>query len=262
MSFSRIIAVILRQWYEFINQWSRIVDTFFWPIIDLCIWGLTFLYIETDVSNISLSKVIIGAIIFSSFMYSVQRDFSMGFLQEIWDRNLYNVFATPVTKLEIIIGSIFITFVKTILLLVIMSAVSYLLYGFNVVEFFPLLIGGMGTITFFGIIFGLLMTAFIFQFGSQVQTLVWSGMGVIMPLLCVYYPITALPTFLQPLAKALPPTWVFENIRNFVNHHTIPTMTDWLWPNLLNLLYLVIAYLYFNYAYKHAQRRGWFVKMD
>lgn len=262
MSITRIYAVILRQWYEFINQWSRVFDTFFWPIIDLMLWGLTFFYIESTVEGVSLSKVIIGALIFSSFLYSVQRDFTMGFLQEVWDRNLYNVFATPLRKSEIIIGSSVTTIVKTFFLTIIMTVAAYSFYSFNFLEFFPLAVGGIMTITIFGIMFGLLTTAFIFQFGSQVQTLTWSGLGLLMPLMCIYYPITALPEVLQPLALALPPAWVFEGVRDFVNNQTIPGVMDWVWPNLLNALYMVLAYLYFNYAYNHAQRRGWFVKMD
>jgi|CXWL01.1.fsa_nt_gi ABC-2 type transport system permease protein len=262
MSLSRIHAVILRQWYEFINQWSRIVDTFFWPIIDLLLWGLTFFYIESTVEGVSLSKVIIGALIFSSFLYSVQRDFTMGFLQEIWDRNLYNVFATPLRKSEIIIGSSVTTIIKTMMLSVIMTAAAYGFYGFNFLEFLPLAFGGIFTITIFGIMFGLLTTAFIFRFGSQVQTLTWSGLGILMPLMCIYYPISALPESFQYLAHALPPAWVFESVRAFVNTQTIPSGLDWLWPNLLNVFYMFLAYWYFNYAYNHAQRRGWFVKMD
>jgi ABC-2 type transport system permease protein len=262
MSLIRIQAVVLRQWYEFINQWSRIFDTFFWPIIDLMLWGLTFFYIEATTPEISLSKVIIGALIFSNFLYSVQRDFTMGFLQEVWDRNLYNIFATPLTKEEIIVGSAITTFLKTMLLVVIVTLTAYTVFDFNFFDLLPVFFGGLTTVTLFGICFGILTTSFIFHFGSQVQTLVWSGLGIIMPLLCIYYPVTALPETLQHIAWLLPPTYVFEYVRAFINDQTIPTALDWLWPTLLNIFYISLAIWYFKSTFRKAHQRGWFVKMD
>jgi ABC-2 type transport system permease protein len=41
-----------------------------------------------------------------------------------------------------------------------------------------------------------------------------------MPLTCVYYPVTTLPTWLQPVAWALPPTYVFEGMRALLIQHT------------------------------------------
>jgi len=262
INYQRVFAVVLRQWYEFTNQWSRLFDTFFWPIIDLLLWGLTFFYIEATTPEISLSKVIIGALIFSSFLYSVQRDFTIGFLQDVWDRNLYNIFSAPLRKGEIILGSSITTITKMLFLSVLMTAVAYVIYDFNFLEFLPLVAGGITNITLFGIFFGLLTTGFIFQFGSQVQTLTWSGLGILMPVLCIYYPVAALPEWLQPVAWALPPTWVFEYVRNFVNTQTIPTFTEWLWPLFLNILYLILSLWYFNKAFRNAHQRGWFVKMD
>jgi ABC-2 type transport system permease protein len=45
------------------------------------------------------------------------------------------------------------------------------------------------------------------------ENFAWSIMFVFMPLTCVYYPVATLPVWLQPLAWALPPTYVFEGMR-------------------------------------------------
>jgi ABC-2 type transport system permease protein len=37
-----------------------------------------------------------------------------------------------------------------------------------------------------------------------------------MPVICVYYPVTVLPAWLQWIAWALPPTYVFEGMRALV----------------------------------------------
>jgi ABC-2 type transport system permease protein len=41
-------------------------------------------------------------------------------------------------------------------------------------------------------------------------------MFLFMPLTCVYYPVATLPTWLQPVAWLLPPTYVFEGMRALV----------------------------------------------
>jgi ABC-2 type transport system permease protein len=41
----------------------------------------------------------------------------------------------------------------------------------------------------------------------------------IMPLACIYYPVTVLPHWLQYVAWALPPTYVFEGMRALLIDH-------------------------------------------
>ena len=41
-------------------------------------------------------------------------------------------------------------------------------------------------------------------------------MFVFLPICCVYYPVATLPGWLQPVALALPPTYVFEGLRAIV----------------------------------------------
>ncbi len=45
-------------------------------------------------------------------------------------------------------------------------------------------------------------------------------MFVLMPLTCVYYPVSVLPDWLQWIAWALPPTYVFEGMRALVLEQT------------------------------------------
>jgi ABC-2 type transport system permease protein len=44
-------------------------------------------------------------------------------------------------------------------------------------------------------------------------------MIVLLPLSCVYYPVTILPVWMQPLAWMLPTTYVFEGLRSILLDH-------------------------------------------
>ena len=49
--------------------------------------------------------------------------------------------------------------------------------------------------------------------GLGAEGFAWTIMFLLMPLACVYYPVATLPSWLQPVAWALPPTYVFEGMR-------------------------------------------------
>ena len=51
------------------------------------------------------------------------------------------------------------------------------------------------------------------------EGLTWSLMFILLPLTCVYYPVTTLPVWLQAIAWSLPPTAVFEGMRALVINH-------------------------------------------
>jgi ABC-2 type transport system permease protein len=49
--------------------------------------------------------------------------------------------------------------------------------------------------------------------GMGAESLAWTLVFFLLPLACVYYPVSVLPTWLQPVAWLLPPTYVFEGMR-------------------------------------------------
>jgi len=55
--------------------------------------------------------------------------------------------------------------------------------------------------------------------GLGAESLAWTVMFLLLPLTCVYYPVTILPHWLQVVAWALPPTYVFEGMRELLINH-------------------------------------------
>ena len=56
--------------------------------------------------------------------------------------------------------------------------------------------------------------------GLGAENLAWTIMFLFLPLTCVYYPVAVLPAWLQAVAWALPPTYVFEGMRALLMEHT------------------------------------------
>jgi ABC-2 type transport system permease protein len=71
----------------------------------------------------------------------------------------------------------------------------------------------------------------------------------------VYYPVSVLPDWLQPVALALPPTHVFEGMRSILLHNTFDVTELW-WALGLNAVYLIAGYVTFSRFLASAKVNG------
>src|SRR2546426_8603181 len=55
---------------------------------------------------------------------------------------------------------------------------------------------------------GIFVSGLVLRNGLGAESMAWTIMFVLLPLACVYYPVAVLPSWLQPIAWALPPTYV------------------------------------------------------
>jgi ABC-2 type transport system permease protein len=60
---------------------------------------------------------------------------------------------------------------------------------------------------------GIFVSGLVLRHGLGAESIVWTLMFGVMPLACIYYPVSVLPHWLQYVAWSLPPTYVFEGMR-------------------------------------------------
>jgi ABC-2 type transport system permease protein len=65
----------------------------------------------------------------------------------------------------------------------------------------------------------LVVSGLVLRNGLGAESMAWTLMFLFLPLTCVYYPVSVLPDWLQPVAWALPPTYVFEGMRALLIDH-------------------------------------------
>lgn len=253
--------MVLRQWYEMRHSPDRIIDSFFWPALDVIVWGMLTFFIDSF-SSFNATSAILGAMMFWAFTYSIQRDITMTTVQDLWDRNLYNVMASPLRPIELIVAAVLYAVMRLLVLFILLISLAGALYHFSFFIFLPFLFFGLLTVALFGVAFGIFTSGLIYRLGSNAQMLCWSGLAVLWPFVGVSYPIALLPTYVHFISWAVPVTYVFEFVRAFIATGAVPPLTAWIVPSLLSVLYISISIWYFFYAFRHAKRRGWFVKMD
>jgi ABC-2 type transport system permease protein len=107
---------------------------------------------------------------------------------------------------------------------------------------------------------GLVIAGLILRNGLGAESLAFSVMFLLLPLTCVYYPIYVLPTWLQPVAWCLPPTYVFQAMRfamfDGVFRHDLMAEAF-----VLNVAYIAAAYFAFIRFLKSARTAGTLLSM-
>lgn len=256
MKIIRIRAIIVEHLLLLFNQFGLLVDTFYWPIMDVIIWGFMMLYLNRlGETTEAVVAFLLGGLILWTIAWRSQQDVSVSFLHDVWNQNLVNLFTTPLTVWEFLMAVIILGMIKILLTLGAMTLVAFLVYQYNLTNlgfaFLPL----FANLLLFGWWMGIGVTGLILFFGRQIQSFAWGFIVLIQPLSCVYYPLETLPGFLQPIAKALPTTWIFEGMREVLVKGSLPP-DHLLMATILNLVYLVLSIFLFRYLFEKSRERG------
>lgn len=263
MNRHRIFAIVMRHLYIWPRSLERLTWNFGWPFLDLVIWGLTMNYIQkTSQSTLSLINLMLGAIIFWTIVHRAQNEVSTNFLDEAWNRNLINIFSSPLTKYEFLIATVILNCIKLFFTLTSLTLGAYLFYKFNVISSFGLYIPFLlVNLLIVGWSIGFVVVGLILRFGFTVAELAWAIAIVIQPFSCVFYPLSALPSWAQKIALLLPSTYVFEEMRRINFNGQV------IWSNLLisfglNIVYLALSLWFFNLMFEKAREHGRLVKLN
>src|SRR5258708_4806726 len=108
MNFHRVWAVIIRHAYAFQRNLDRMSDSFYWPTMDIVIWGLTSAWIQSSQASIPhFVQVMLTAILFWQIVWRANYEISTNILEEFWNQNLVNLFLIPFSICEWIGGVLF-----------------------------------------------------------------------------------------------------------------------------------------------------------
>ena len=208
MSLSRILGVFYRYFYDFVRGYHFLADLFYFPFVDILLWGLTSVWISNHtVSNIPL--IVMTGLIFWQITRRGSNDISISLVVEFWNRNLVNLFSSPLKISEWSIGVILLSLCKLGITIGFGSLVVYLLYSLNVFEigwtFLPFVV----TLVMFGWVIGFLAASAIIYGGHQMEALAWMIPFVFAPFSAVFYPVQILPEWAQVISWAIPTTYIF-----------------------------------------------------
>lgn len=256
MKLHRIWGLFLRYYYNLLRTYDRLTDVFFWPMVDLVLWGLTGRFVAGSGLEANLLFLsLIGGIILWIFPWRSQYEITVSLLEDLWNRNLVNLFATPVLFSEWVITLLLSGIFKSIISFAFASLVAFLLYATNIYTLGLSILPWAGILIMFGWVFGLFICGIIMRFGTKIQNLAWTSIYIIAPFVGVYYPISSLPTWAQSISHWVPASYVFEAMRSAIIGNPMP-MSALIWPFSLCLIYLSIALVMLYSSYDSILKRG------
>lgn len=256
MRFGRIAAIVLRQYYLLRGSVARLLPLFAWVTVDVVLWGFITRYLETITdSGFGFVPALLGAVLLWDFFGRVMQGVTNAFFEDVWSRNFLNVFATPLSIPEYVAGLVLSSICTSSIALLVMVVVATAGFGLSFLAWGAALVPFLLVLFLFGIALGLFGTALVLRLGPASEWLVWPIPALLSPFAAVFYPVATLPAWMQVVARALPPSYVFESLRAIVAGRQA-SLGALFAAAALAALYVLAAGAFFRHVYRYAVRTG------
>ena len=260
-SIRRVYAMVLRYFYLLRGSIARIVELAYWPTMQMLIWGfMSQFLIRHSEWFVQAGGILIGAVLLWDIMFRSNIGVSISFLEEMWSRNLGQLFASPLRPYEWAASLLTISAIRTIIGVVPAALLAIPLYHYSIFEMGLPLIAFFVNLLIFGAAVGLAVSGLVLRCGLGAESLAWAVIFAVAPLSGIYYPIETLPDWLEPVAYALPSSHVFEGMRAAALDGVF-LLDRFIWSVGLNIVYLVLGLTAFLIAFRVARHRGQLLQM-
>lgn len=259
MNLNRVFAIILRHIFLTTHQLERFFDVIVSPILVLILWGFLATYVQ-NIQSQGLASFLLGGMILWVVFEKVSTDIGVNFMFDIWDRNVVNVLASPITFLEYLSALLIISLIKILIALTSMWIMASVFYHFQITSL------GFGlallwiNLFIFAASFGIFNVSLVLRYGHTIGPLTWILPFLIQPFAAVFYPIAILPPLFQKIAFFIPISHVFEGMRFALRSGQFDYNSFWA-ASLLNILYMLASIAFFAYTLKSALKSGRLVKL-
>jgi len=255
LSIGRISALLLRYVYLLRSSWPRIIEIAYWPTMQMIIWGFVSQYFSASSPELTTGGILISVVLVWDSLFRSHISYTLSFLEELWSRNLGNLFVSPLRPIELIVSLASISMMRTLIGMVPAALLAIPFFGVSVFEIgFPLL-AFFFNLVFTGWAISQFVTGILIRYGLGAESLTWVLPFLIAPFSCIYYPLDTLPEWMRTVAEVIPTSYVFEGMRSL--------LLDGVWRAdllltafLLNLLYFFMGVGFFFWAFNSARKQG------
>lgn len=257
----RVGAIILRHLYVMRTSWPRMLEMAYWPTIQMLVWGFASQFFREHSTWVAQAAgVLIGAVLLWEVMFRANLGFSLSFLEEMWARNLGQLYLTPLRPHEHVLALAIMSLIRTTLGLLPPSLIAIWLYAFNIYDLGLPLLAFFANLMVAGWCVGLFTAALVLRFGLGAESLAWVLIFGLAPISGIYYPIGILPEWVQSIAYSMPPAYVFEGMRAVMFDHTF-RWDLFARAAALNAAYFSAVTAFFLYMVRVAREKGLFLNM-
>ena len=256
MKLHRILAISYRHLSEFKRDFNRVSVVFYWPAIDILLFGYVSLWLAKSGAGQANEPIIL---LTNTVLWQVVNRSSLGLsldlLEELWTKNIANIFASPLTLPEWFTGVLIECWILNLFLLTYCGSLAFAVYGVNILMLGWWLAAAIFLAFLTGLVMGLFATSCVLVWGRRVQSIVWMlgwGFSVISG---AFYPLAILPPWLQKTATYFPFKSAFISIRTLIETGQQP-WHEFTTGLMLNGMYLVLGFVLFASAFRYSKRNS------
>lgn len=260
MRWRRVRSVVLHSWHHLTHSMETWVDIFWFPIIQTAVFAAIGVYFAQQSGADAAQYVVVGILLWYG-MEAGSYAIAVGMLWEVWARNFSTLFASPLKLEEFIAGQIIFGLVKQLLTVATLSLVAYGVFHFSIFAIGISLPVHLLLLMAFGWVVGMVALGLVLRFGTRIQSVAWGLIYIIQPIVGAFYPVSVLPVWVQRIAFAIPPTYVFESARTAIRTG-LPRWDYLIYAALLTCVYMFFGYLFMRWTWEYARRAGTLAQME
>lgn len=260
-SLRRVGALVRRHAYLLLKSWPRLISTMYYPTVTMVLWAFLTIYLAPTSSFLKDAPgFFIGAVLLWDVLFRGQLGVSLTFIEELYARNLGNLFVAPLSLGEFITAQITMSVLRTAIGMGGACLAAWLMFHYSIFELGLPLVAFAAGLLVFGWAIGLAVSALVLEWGLGAEELAWAAIFLVMPVSGVYYPVSVLPGWLQAIAAAIPSSHVFEGMRAVLLEGRVP------WEALaaafaLDAVYLAGGVALFAVSVRRARADGRLLQM-
>jgi len=181
-------------------------------------------------------------------------------LEEVWSRNVINLFASPVKLGEMVLGFVLVGVAQALLAFFYITSLAFLLYTLNIWDLGLYIIPFFVNILIFGWALGVVTIGLVVRFGPSADILAFFIPFMLLPFSAVYYPVSIFPPILQRITFILPTRHMFEGMRTVITEGIMP-LHNVFWASTLNVASVVLAFLFLYWMLRQARLKGYLSRL-
>jgi ABC-2 type transport system permease protein len=254
-STGRICALLLRYFFLLRSSWPRVLEIAYWPTVQMIIWGFTSLHFSHSSPELTAGGILISAVLLWDSLFRSHISYTLSFLEEMWSRNLANLFVSPLRPWELVVSLATMSMIRTLIGMVPAALLAIPFFGISVFEMgLPLLLFFLNLV-FTGWAISQAVTGVLLRYGLGAESITWMLPFLLAPFSCIYYPLATLPDWMQCIAQYLSTTYIFEGMRALILQGEWVSILFWK-ALLLNAVYFVIGLVVFYFCLRSSRKRG------
>lgn len=188
MKIHRIKGIILRHLYQIKHDTGSLIAPFYWPLIEVLLWGLASVYIQSfSQSTVKIVIAVVSGAVLWLLVYRSFYDFTVSIIYERWEKNLINLFASPLQASEWVVGVLIFGMVRVAASFIFITFIALALYHVQILKFGIYLVPFIFILMLSGWWIGFFVAGFNLIHGRKADVFIWTVTALISPFSAIYY---------------------------------------------------------------------------